>query len=245
MNYISQINGFWKIAPTRQFSSSEISTYFALLSYCNNLNWLNPFVCHFEYICQTASISKNTFYACMERLHNEKLIEYTKGVKNSTKPKVFILNLENKTKNKTGIKLRTEEEQNEEQKGNLYKLLNKETIKLINNNYKLVNLHLVGWINSVGEEENLAEEKKLDFGSLGNEFVSIWNEWVSFRTKLKKKFVDIEAQQKGVNQLIKLSNGNKLNAQEIINKSIANSWQGLFALPPQETKSTYVQQRVL
>jgi hypothetical protein len=133
MNYISQINGFWKIAEDKQFSSSEIATYFALLNYCNNLNWLNPFVCHFEYVCQTASISKNTFYACMEKLHNEKLIEYTKGVKNSKKPKVFILNLENKTKNKTGIKLRTEEEQNEEQKGNLYKLLNNETIKPINN----------------------------------------------------------------------------------------------------------------
>ena len=133
MNYISQINGFWKIAEDKQFSSSEIAIYFSLLNYCNNLNWLNPFVCHFEYVCQTASISKNTFYACMEKLHNEKLIEYTKGVKNSKKPKVFILNLENKTKNKTGIKLRTEEEQNEEQKGNLYKLLNNETIKPINN----------------------------------------------------------------------------------------------------------------
>jgi hypothetical protein len=133
MNYISQINGFWKIAEDKQFSSSEIATYFALLNYCNNLNWLNPFVCHFEYVCQTASISKNTFYACMETLHNQKLIEYTKGIKNSKKPKVFILNLENKTKNKTGIKLRTEEEQNKEQKGNLNKLLNNETNKPINN----------------------------------------------------------------------------------------------------------------
>jgi hypothetical protein len=133
MNYISQINGFWKIAEDKQFSSSEIATYFALLNYCNNLNWLNPFVCHFEYVCQTASISKNTFYACMETLHNEKLIEYTKGIKNSKKPKVFILNLENKTKNKTGIKLRTEQEQNKEQKGNLNKLLNNETNKPINN----------------------------------------------------------------------------------------------------------------
>jgi hypothetical protein len=133
MNYISQINGFWKIAEDKQFSSSEIATYFALLNYCNNLNWLNPFVCHFEYVCQTASISKNTFYACMETLHNEKLIEYTKGIKNSKKPKVFILNLENKTKNKTGTKLRTEEEQNKEQKGNLNKLLNNETNKPINN----------------------------------------------------------------------------------------------------------------
>jgi hypothetical protein len=133
MNYISQINGFWKIAEDKQFSSSEIATYFALLNYCNNLNWLNPFVCHFEYVCQTASISKNTFYACIETLHNEKLIEYTKGIKNSKKPKVFILNLENKTKNKTGIKLRTEEEQNKEQKGNLNKLLNNETNKPINN----------------------------------------------------------------------------------------------------------------
>jgi hypothetical protein len=69
----------------------------------------------------------------METLHNEKLIEYTKGIKNSKKPKVFILNLENKTKNKTGIKLRTEEEQNKEQKGNLNKLLNNETNKPINN----------------------------------------------------------------------------------------------------------------
>jgi hypothetical protein len=177
MNYISQINGFWKIAEDKQFSSSEIATYFALLNYCNNLNWLNPFVCHFEYVCQTASISKNTFYACMETLHNEKLIEYTKGIKNSKKPKVFILNLENKTKNKTGTKLRTEEEQNKEQKGNLNKLLNNETNKPINN----------------------IQERKLKFSSslqpflnkygkdLLNNFYKYWTEENKSGTKFKQE----------------------------------------------------------
>ena len=135
-------------------------------------------------------------------------------------------------------------ESNDQSKLSITKLLNKETIKLINDNYKLVNLHLRDWINSVGKEEIPAEEKKLEFGSLGQDFISNWNEWVSFRIKIKKKFVDIDAQQKGVNQLISLSKGNKLNAQQIINKSIANSWQGLFALPPQETKETYVQKNV-
>ncbi len=177
MNYISQINGFWKIAEDKQFSSSEIATYFALLNYCNNLNWLNPFVCHFEYVCQTASISKNTFYSCMEKLHNEEIIEYTKGVKNSKKPKVFILNLENKTKNKTGTKLRIEEEQNKEQKGNLYKLLNNETNKPINN----------------------IEERKLKFAStlqpflnkygkdLLNNFYKYWTEENKSGTKFKQE----------------------------------------------------------
>lgn len=153
MNYISQINGFWKIAEDKQFSSSEIATYFALLNYCNNLNWLNPFVCHFEYVCQTASISKNTFYTCMEKLHNEKLIEYTKGIKNSKKPKVFILNIENKTKNKTGTKLRTEEEQNEEQKGNLYKQVNNKPL----NNKKIYKSFLHLSI-SVDEVQGLIDE---------------------------------------------------------------------------------------
>ncbi len=138
-------------------------------------------------------------------------------------------------------------ESNDQSKLSITKLLNKETIKLINDNYKLVNLHLRDWINSVEKEDIPAEEKKLEFGSLGNEFVANWKEWVDFRIKLKKKFVDIDAQQKAVNQLIKLSEGNKLVAVEIINKSIANSWQGLFKLPLHEmpkTKSVYEQKAV-
>lgn len=99
--------------------------------------------------------------------------------------------------------------------------------------------------NNDNNENNDKNEKKIDFGVLGDDFNSNWNEWVNFRIKLKKKFVDIDAQQKGVNQLISLSKGNKAMAIEIINKSIANSWQGLFALPVQETNNTYVQKRVL
>ena len=131
MNYIEQINGFWIKSETSDLSGLDIAVYMSLLKYCNRLNWLNPFVCHWDIVCQTSKVSKNAYYKSIERLELCGLIKYQKGVKNTTqKPKILILEL----KNKEGI-IKEQKGNNEgieeEQQGNLYKHLTKKQINSI------------------------------------------------------------------------------------------------------------------
>ena len=150
MNYIEQINGFWALAEEKDFSANDQSTYFALLKYCNRLNWLNPFVCHWDILIQYSKTSKNSFYKSLAKLNDEGVIKFEKGQRNSSKkPKVFILDFKNKKgtiREQQGNKEGTKEEQKREQKGNLYKHINKETIKLINSNAEIINNNLSLWL---------------------------------------------------------------------------------------------------
>lgn len=142
MNYIEQINNFWSHTEEMDLSSTDISVYFSLLKYNNQLNWITSFRCDYAVICQYSRVSKNSFYKSINNLSNLNLITYEKGERNVLKPKIVVLKL----KNRKGTIKEQNEEQNEEQKGNLYKLLNKETIKLINKNYGVVNKNLKNWI---------------------------------------------------------------------------------------------------
>ncbi len=131
MNYIEQINGFWIKSETSDLSGLDIAVYMSLLEYCNRLNWLNPFVCHWDIVCQTSKVSKNAYYKSLERLTDLGFIKSEKGIKNTNqKPKIFILELKNNEgtiKEQKGNREGTEEEQ----QGNLYKHLNKKQINSI------------------------------------------------------------------------------------------------------------------
>lgn len=134
MNYIEQINGFWEKSEDDDLSGVDISVYFSLLNYANKLAWKDVFVCHWEIVCQTAKVSKNTYYKSMQKLHDLGYIDFQIGQKNVLKPKVSILKFKNNIENRKGTEVRTEREQHEEQKGNLNKHINLETNKPINNN---------------------------------------------------------------------------------------------------------------
>ena len=157
MNYLNQINGFCAKSESDELSAIDISVYFALLKYCNSLNWLNPYVCHWHIVCQYSKCSKNAFYKSIERLNDKQYIIYRKGNRSTLQPKITVLELKN-TKGTVREHGGNTEGTQEEHGGNLYKLLNKETIKLINKDATLVNDNLKKWIDS--EKENNKPVKK-------------------------------------------------------------------------------------
>lgn len=129
MNYLHLINGFWAKSESDNITAIDIAVYFAILKYCNGLNWLNPFICHWDIVCQYSKCSKNAFYKSVNRLSEKGYIQYTKGQRNSLQPKILVLQLENRkgtVKEQQGNNEGTAEEHG----GNLYKPLNDETIKL-------------------------------------------------------------------------------------------------------------------
>lgn len=134
MNYIELINDFWSYCEENEVSTSEKVTYFAILNYCNKLNWKNPFYADWSVLVQYSGISKNSHYSALQSLHDKKIIRYQKGEKNKLKAFVFILKIENKTENKTKNNIENNFENKTENKiENLIKQENNKTIKHINN----------------------------------------------------------------------------------------------------------------
>lgn len=168
INYIEQVNSFWKEISDKDIRSIDITVYFALLDYNNTWMWKETFSCDWSIILENAKVSKNAYYASLERLTDMKLIKYEKGVRNVIKPKISIRVLKNSNTNRRRLEQEQPKEQNNEQKEKLYKLLNKETIKLINDNYELVNTNLKTWINEINIEVSIEDN------NIVNEIYSIY-----------------------------------------------------------------------
>lgn len=63
-----------------------------------------------------------------------------------------------------------------------------------------------------------------------NEYKDIITEWIEYRKSMKKPIKTQKSLDACVRQIKKLSGDNVFLAKEIVNKSIANSYQGLFAI---------------
>lgn len=71
--------------------------------------------------------------------------------------------------------------------------------------------------------------KPLEFPS--PEFEAIWREWTEHKQIEKRKaYKSVLAEQKGINHLVDLSGGKVAHARQIVDQSMAQNWQGLFAL---------------
>ena len=57
------------------------------------------------------------------------------------------------------------------------------------------------------------------------------NEFLKYRVEIRKPFKSVTAVKKMINSLRKLAGGNKKKMKAIVDRTIANGWQGLFALP--------------
>ena len=71
-----------------------------------------------------------------------------------------------------------------------------------------------------------------------------WQAWKEYK-KQEHRFTYKKAstEQAALHQLQKLSNDNEKQAREIIHRSIANGWKGLFALPDSKTKTATTEDR--
>ncbi len=80
------------------------------------------------------------------------------------------------------------------------------------------------------ENENINENKNrnvLIYPS--SEFQNLWEEWIDYKKEEHRdKYKSTKTEQKAIDNLIKLSEGNYKIAEEIVNNSIANKYKGLF-----------------
>lgn len=87
------------------------------------------------------------------------------------------------------------------------------------------------------KKENHTKES-LDFPPDENQWREVWNEWNDYRRAQKiKKWARLIDEQRAVNNLINLSNGNIEIAKKVILQSIENGYTGLFELKKRKNES--------
>ena len=60
---------------------------------------------------------------------------------------------------------------------------------------------------------------------------AIWDSWVKYKSEqFKFKYKSLESEQLAINNLVKLSGNNEINAGKIVQQSISNGWKGLFEM---------------
>lgn len=80
-------------------------------------------------------------------------------------------------------------------------------------------------------KENIKEKTNIDLSFIENkEFLDLVNKWLLYRKDIKQPYKSNESIKQFYYKLIKLSNNDINTATEIINNSIANEYQGIFAL---------------
>ena len=99
MNYIDQINLFWRKHEEDMFGPTEIALYFHLLDISNKSNWTNPFKRRNTKICADLGIAKATLDRARNRLKQSGIIDFFSKGKGDTNI-VYVLNNEEKYRKK-------------------------------------------------------------------------------------------------------------------------------------------------
>ena len=208
MNYIKQLNAFYKIVPIKQIGSNAKNLYETLLYINSSCYWKSDFTVANLYLMSLTGLNKQAIYRARNELIQKELIEFKKGINQNEagKYKIFefvtaedtaddtaddTINKQNKTKqNKTKI----EKEKNKKKNKTEFDLL----------------------INKSFSNEELKDAVY--------EFIKM------------RKVIDKPLTTRGLELMIKKLCKLTTNADEqikILNNSIMNNWQGIFPLNSQ------------
>lgn len=88
-------------------------------------------------------------------------------------------------------------------------------------------------------EKNRKEKENFDFIE-NPEWKNLFEKWINYRIKIKKPLKPV-SHKSAYDKLVKLSNGDLIKASEIIGNSVANGWQGLFALKKEPVEKSTIQ----
>jgi len=224
MNGFEQIKSFysWVFNNSDKVRPTHISLYLFLLNQNNRCMWVEWFKCPYDLAMQGACIgNKNTYYKALDELQLYGLIFYKKGINLHKAPMIKLVQLYDNVPLNGNVTVPLCEPLTAPVSEPLSVLLNKNTYKLITDNYKLVNNNIEGWL-KLETKEILQIPENLK---------PIWDLWLEYRKAKKiKNYAGAKFEQMAIDKLIKFSDGNPITAKKIIEESITNSWTGFFEL---------------
>ena len=217
MNYLTQINAFYRLLPNNPLSSNAQCLYNYLLNKNNELGWVKEFTVSNMIVCGFTSLSRQALDRARNELKTKGYIDYKKGISNQAgKYLIVSFDTQDNTQNDTHGNT-----QDDTQGGHTVSTLNK--------------LNKTKQKNKENKKEKIIESdevinKKIQDEDLKNAFY----DFIKMRDAIKKPLTT-RGLELAINRVNKLSN-DKEEQLLIINKSIMNNWQGLFALNDEDKK---------
>ena len=142
---------------------------------------------------------------------------------------------ESKTQNKE----KTDDEQNEEEEA-LDDTKNSDTEKIrhgeIPTQYNIDTLHSRDDRKDKEERDKALSKKKASYNANADlsyvdaPYAAIWQEWLDYKTEIKKQYKTQRGAESQYKVLIKYANNNPILANAIVKISIEHSWDGIFPL---------------
>lgn len=220
MNYIKQVNAFYKFLPNNPLSSNAQCLYSYLLNKNNELGWIKEFTVSNMIVCGFTNLSRQALDRARNELKQKGYIDYKKGYSNQAGTYVIVSFVtQNDTQNDT-----QDNTQDDTQGGHTLCTLTK--LNETKQNIKKVSKSAQTFdeiINAYTENESLRFELK---------------EHLKTR-KAKKATLTDRAIELACGNLDKLAQDDETKIA-IVRQSIANGWIGFFALKanysaPQQT----------
>lgn len=214
MNYIQQINLMWSLIEQGIISGPESVMYMYLLHTSNKLNWKNPFNQSNALICALLNISEKSLIKYRNNLKQAGLIDFESGSTKRINTQYTLIDY-CKIYSPTGS-----------QSGNpMDSLSNSPPGSLMGGNRSDYNKH----------KQNKTKIKVLSLPFPTDLFKEKWQEYKEWKKAEKKgSYKSVSGEQKALNSLNEIAKGNEAIAIKIIDKAMANGWQGLFELKPHE-----------
>lgn len=229
MNYIDLINQFWKIRRAKRISAYEADLYYYLLNECNSRMWLNPFELPTTLLCAELGISRKTLSDLRNRLRQKGLIEFEEGNRNKHGASYLIkyVTLSNIQGNVQG-----------NIQGNVQGNIQGNPIRNKPNQTKQEEkepapLPLPGSLPEKEERKKVPPKKEkqtLSYDFVELPFKAVFMRFMEYRKELGKPYRTQRAVEASYAQLKQLSGNNVQQASLIVQQTISNEWQGLFAL---------------
>lgn len=217
MNYLTQINAFYRLLPNNPLSSNAQCLYNYLLNKNNELGWVKEFTVSNMIVCGFTSLSRQALDRARNELKTKGYIDYKKGISNQA-GKYLIVSFDTQDNTQNDTQGNT---QDDTQGGHTVSTLNK--------------LNKTKQKNKENKKEKIIESdevinKKIQDEDLKNAFY----DFIKMRDAIKKPLTT-RGLELAIDRVNKLSN-DKEEQLLIINKSIMNNWQGLFALNDEDKK---------
>jgi len=229
VNFIEHYKSInFKMVEDNRLSPLHIALYNGLFLIWNECGFETELSINRNDVMKVSKIgSANTYTKLMKELDTFKYISYKPSYNPLKGSKVEMYIFDNGC-DKGTVKGSSKGTDNGTDNGGdtLYKLLNYKTIKLLNNNFEVVNSNLEKWIL---RENELLETKEILI--IPENLKSIWDLWIEYRKSSKfKKYAGVKFEQMAIDKLIKFSDSNPITAKQIIENSITNSYTGFFEI---------------
>lgn len=198
VNYIQHHRNVNLKISELDLSSNHISVYNALFLIWNETKFDTELSINRNDVMKLSKIgSANTYTAIMHKLHEVKIINYKPSYNPLVGSKIEMYRFDKGT-DKGSVKSSSNGCDNGTDNAcdTLYKLLNNETIKLLNENIDLVNLNLDKWIKSELKDDELETDEKIDFEVFWNMYGNKTSrskcekKWNSLKVKEQKKIIE-------------------------------------------------------